>query len=561
MEESKKISTIVNCFVDLNLETNENFLYSDIDTRKVSFDKFFNSVDEGSFVTITIGLNSPSEFGIEQAKIVLINKDTEEIDFEQLDFPKKIKWEIGEQFKEFKIYISNDFYEERKERFYVSITSLINLLPGKIMRSVVEVVDKTVLKTASFSSSGASIVNLNSIDKELQFRISNGETVNIAVGLDSPSEYGIENIDVEFFDTTNFLNSFIVDDNAQILSREQLSFSVGDQYKTSTIIATQDSDFRKIGFRLTNPSFVKITENELYSQGKIVLTNNLYNVLYTTFVIDDIFKQKGKVYDGITSSPTELRYISDEENITSTNSRFTASWLVRYNFSYKDSFNDTVRQESANYPSYPNYNFSKIKLVVVNKGEFAVEYAEQIYKNGESFEIDITDNKTSITLPTNTNPASSISEIDGKESRKQTLTSSRYEFSFKYYEDKFYDTNGVLTFPHGFIIKGAVNDVLSIGEFTKKGFEYSDSTLNPFSLITTYSSMKTNYNGLCNNDFDIINGIKDIKIKGIILLDASEQTSNYLSFDLINSEINPVCEVKNGNEFSTRWTTMPFDVF
>ena len=292
MEQSKKIDTILNCFVDLNLETNENFLYSNFSAKKISFEKFIYSVDEGG-------------------------------------------------------------------------------------------------------------------------------SVKIKVGLDSPSEYGIEKLDIEFYDTSSSLNGLSFFNDSQLVNREQFSFSAGEQYKTRSILRNieENFEFKKIGFKLIDPAFVKITTSQLYNQGQIVLTDNSYNVLYSTFVIDDIFKQKGKIYDGITSSLLELRYFSQNSTIVSSNSRQIASWLVRYNFMYEDHFNDSIRQEMANYTLYPNFSFKSMKLIVTNKGEFAVEYDGKIYDTDQSFEFDLSQNMNSITLPTNTNPItdlpSDVSSVSG----------------------------------------------------------------------------------------------------------------------------------------------------
>ena len=389
MEQSKKIDTILKCFVDLNLETNENFLYSNFSAKKISFEKFIYSVDEGDFVEIIVGLDSPSEYGFEQFRISLINITTGQEDIDREGFPKTIKFEIGEQYKEIEIKINNDFYEEGVERFHVALTSLVNVLPGNIVRTVVEVIDKTVLKTASLITTGGTNVDLSETEKEFQIKVSKGETVDIGVMLDSPSEYGIERLDVEFYDTSFSLNSSSFD--SQIVNREQFSFSAGEQYKTKTILGNieEDFEFKKIGFKLIDPTFVKITASQLYNQGQIVLTDNSYNVLYSTFVIDDIFKQKGKIYDGITTSILELRYFSQNSNIVSSNSRQIANWLVRYNFMYEDHFNDSIRQEMANYNLYPNFSFKSMKLIVTNKGEFAVEYDGKIYDKDQSFEFDL----------------------------------------------------------------------------------------------------------------------------------------------------------------------------
>ena len=60
MEESNKISTILQCFVDTNLELNENLPYAGTDVPTVFFTERFRTAPENVYVGIEVSLSAPS---------------------------------------------------------------------------------------------------------------------------------------------------------------------------------------------------------------------------------------------------------------------------------------------------------------------------------------------------------------------------------------------------------------------------------------------------------------------------------------------------------------------
>jgi len=107
MEESVKIHTILNCFVDLNLETNEMFPY-DVQILKVSFSSNYYVTEEASTLVITAYLDQPSTLGIEEATVIISNITTSNSDLDISGFPLRIAWEEGEQVKQISIPITRD---------------------------------------------------------------------------------------------------------------------------------------------------------------------------------------------------------------------------------------------------------------------------------------------------------------------------------------------------------------------------------------------------------------------------------------------------------------------
>ena len=146
MEQSRKLHNILQCFVDLNLETNENFQF-DVNILSVSIENSFYSVDEGETLNFNVILQSPSINGIEELDVVLLNINTDILDYDGSEFPVRLKWEIGEQIKNLSLPINRDFLEEGIEQFKIGLTNLLNLKNGPVIQSSVDVRDRTILRS------------------------------------------------------------------------------------------------------------------------------------------------------------------------------------------------------------------------------------------------------------------------------------------------------------------------------------------------------------------------------------------------------------------------------
>ena len=145
MEQSVKIHTILNCFVDLNLETNEMFPY-DVNILSVSLDSANYTTEEGGTLVFIVRLNEPSALGIEEATVIISNRTTSNSDIEISGFPVKITWQEGEQEKVLSVPITRGFIEESDEQFMIGLTSLVNLVPGDFIQANVVVQDTTELR-------------------------------------------------------------------------------------------------------------------------------------------------------------------------------------------------------------------------------------------------------------------------------------------------------------------------------------------------------------------------------------------------------------------------------
>ena len=188
MEQSKIANSIIECFVDLNLEVNENFSYDSTDLPKVSFSQDTITVFEGEAINFNVSLDAPSKLGLEELDLIMLNDSTNVDDISSnLRFPRRLKWEIGEITKAFQIPVNTDFVEEDDESLFFGITNLINCVSGNYLQLMVTIVDTTVLNIASISSENGEFIGarnqLESQNYFLQFFVFEGDQLIIKLAL------------------------------------------------------------------------------------------------------------------------------------------------------------------------------------------------------------------------------------------------------------------------------------------------------------------------------------------------------------------------------------------
>ena len=86
-----RIHTILNCFVDLNLETDENSQYF-LQLPKVSFERGSYIVSEGDILDVNVSLEYPSEAGLEEVEVglVLNNANPKDITVLSSSYPQTL---------------------------------------------------------------------------------------------------------------------------------------------------------------------------------------------------------------------------------------------------------------------------------------------------------------------------------------------------------------------------------------------------------------------------------------------------------------------------------------
>lgn len=612
MEESVKIHTILQCFVDLNLETNEMYPY-DVQILNVTLDAGYYMTEEAGTLNINVTLNQPSALGIEEATLVISNITTSNGDIDTNGFPMRLKWVEGEQQKNISIPITRDFIEELDETFLIGLTNLINLLPGQFVQANVVVEDRTDLRVVSIISANVNTLTSPRIDpnasifdgssrntiknagnqtrnrpfdptvneearvnQTITFTVIEGEEVNIAVGLDRPSEFGVEKVDIVLF--SNLADGIEISNPLVSVNAQRLEWAIGDQFKTITVSAALTTALegrRTMTLELRNPENTKFDSLE-HHRVQIIVLDPPVDRRFTTINFGDIYKQRGSIISGTDSDHSEteleLRRISDNQVTNGT----TLYWLVELGTAYVDEYNNPMVSESANYGLWPNYYFglnengmpANVTMRVTNRGIGDVQYGNNTYSTGQHFYVTMARDATTITLPTNDGlrNAGDILLPDNITLTANTFCESKYEFSLSVALPQFQLTNGLGTSgPHGFQLSTTSSSInlYPIGDFVLPNYRtVSMANANALALYSTYSNMRTRFDGsMCTTSFQGNNKVHSVRIKGLILLSLNSLNTSLIAHELrSNDDFNPICSASAGNSGGMAWASVPFEI-
>lgn len=587
MEESRKVNTILNCFVDMNLETNEKFPY-DIQLLNVSFRDPSYRVDEDASVSVTVTLNEMSTRGIEEVDIVLSHNTTEQEDIGDIQFPIRLKWEIGEQEKVIIIPIPRDFIEEGDESFLLGLTNLCNLSVGAFPQANILILDTTVLRTVrifaprsnstnplieSISNTTNSTEGRPTLNTTISFTLIEGDQLSISVGLDTPSEFGVEKVEISISNSMDIIG--LESQPSVFLSSTLLEWNIGEQLKTVTISTGMDGILqgnRRMVLELANPIGVKLHHEEV--RVEVVIMDPPVARRYAFVNFGRIFKQRGSDLTpsiASQSSHLHLKVIPDGQD-TNPHSLY---WFVELGTLYTDDNNNPELNESVNYPAWPNYTFGVnengmaqgVYLKVTNLGTGDVTYGGQSYDVGESFFITMSRGNTSIILPTNDHlqPEGSIVTSDNSILTEITFTECHYKFEIVLDIPQLQVLNGSGTAgPHGFILQTNTTELLTymIGAFSLTNHATIEmATSEPIGLYSSYTNMRTRYNGItCTNSYLGAENVRDIMIHGIALLSQNSLGTEYLAHNMLPmADRTPICGTSSGIDNGLTWVSIPFE--
>ena len=273
-----RLHTLLNCFVDINLETDEN-VGLDI-FKKVSFQNVSYSISEGNIVQIVVELNSPSISGIEKVTIEIINPLTNVAinnqDYSSIStYPLTLSWAVGEQFKTIDFDILNDFFIENTESFNLKFSNFVNLDPGQISNTSVNIMDTTILRSVSLYALPRQFTSIyTQLDGNYVYAGEDiSKFVDITVNLDGPA-FGVEIITLDISQVPYYIANF----TQAILGSDftlnagptpiVISFSPGETQKIIRLNVIADNiaedTFEKVTFELKNQQFCLIDQNSKF---------------------------------------------------------------------------------------------------------------------------------------------------------------------------------------------------------------------------------------------------------------------------------------------------------
>ena len=299
METGTTIHTILQCFVDVNLNTDENSTYS-TNLLEVSFDQPVYNFDEGTSVEVGISLSAPSVDGYEEVEVGIVLNNTSSSDISTLGeiYPQSISFSAGQQSQTIKFFANTDLLEEGTESFDVILGFFTNTVPGQYITTTVNIIDKTNLKEVFFDTQGND-VGLSTTNNKLTFTALEGSSKIIKVSLDSPSVLGVESVDVQLTNLTTSTNDYTA------FATYNLSWAIGQQHKFITISTNQDNeieDDENLQLTIVNPGNVNIISP---SEAILNIIDGSPEPLYATINLQATYVQFGS--NG--SQNVEMRWV------------------------------------------------------------------------------------------------------------------------------------------------------------------------------------------------------------------------------------------------------------
>lgn len=398
-----RIHTILDCFVDLNLELNEQTGAPD-PLNKVSFQFPSYSINEGNTLQVRLQLDSPSVLGIEEATVNMIplNATLNQDYFSELNYPYTFSFSAGEQYKFLKFTAATDYFLENPELFNLEIANIINLDTGTTLNSTVTIQDTTVLRTATiqvappaaiFSFFGSRIVS-----------ISEGEYVDILVKLDGPA-FGVESVTLSMVNSVSTPSGTITIPNPAtpgtdfVVSATSMvfTFAPGETQKTYRFSAKTDiviENFEGRLFELQSPQFCLLNPAQNYLTVNIQDTTGGYKYVHLNL---------GRIYSefGNSQQNTLMRQINPQPTMFSSYSNMYANHyahnLIELGTTIK--WRDYVGSAPVNTDTYYP---GTVVLKMTNLGEVQ-SIVNGLYVNtGQTISIPLSGSDFVITATTNT---------------------------------------------------------------------------------------------------------------------------------------------------------------
>lgn len=511
-----KINTILQCFVDLNLETDENSSYS-LNLPKISFEHPSYIVSEGQVININVSLENPSESGLEEVELGLVINNTSASDFSTLGqtYPQTLIFSAGEQTKILTFSVNEDLIEEGVESFDLILGFFTNTTPGQYITTTINIIDETNLKKVFINEQGGYIIpgttgGTTTVEPVLEFSALEGASKNIIISLDNPSVLGVESVDIEFANVSTSNLDY------SVVGSTSLSWAIGEQNKTITIQANDEDDIEDdeyLQIKLVNSSNVDIVN---FSEANFYIIDTAPAARYITANFQGFYIQKGK------STPNvEARYITKNtltDTIDNTWRMFIrfGDYIVQnyetfnppsttigapicgdncisgYNPTLPPAFQQNNKLFFGKNPTTLEYG--DLRLRIKNIGTYAAVISGVTLAVNEFITLDINAFDYNIKLPANSTLLSAGTFYNGSPLAEDSLTQCVYDFTF---EVDYSELN--------FQLRNSDNTVSTTKEFYLGTFVFANTFLstdasipsNYYNLVTQYSNVwpywETNY--------------------------------------------------------------------
>lgn len=465
-----KINTILQCFVDLNLELDENAFYSS-DLPEVSFAQRQYNVDEGQIVEIDINLEEPSISGLEEVEIGLVVNNTSVSDFDTLGetYPQVLTFSAGQQTNTIRFLANTDLVEELAESFDVILGFFTNCKPGTFITTTVNIVDLTNLKEVFINDQGGVFVpGQDGEPDRVDLDVFEGAGRNIKISLDSPSVLGIESVDIQLTNVSTSSNDY-----AGAIMSTNFSWAPGEQDKILTVQTNQDQEIEQdeiLQIQLINPVNVNIDSP---SVANVKIIDGSPEPLYTQINLQDSYIQLGginaptiegrwveiNVDEGIYEPiQNERRFLKFGQPLQESYTKFNQPNGSAQGYGFDAASNIVVGYDENLFGNLqhtnviffgekPQVNFGPgsswsinpngtkeygdLRLRITNQGSHPSIISGQTVSVGGSITLDVDRSDFRVLLPTNAGLLVGGSNFNGNILSQDTLTQCSYEFVFE----------------------------------------------------------------------------------------------------------------------------------
>lgn len=607
---STRIHTILDCFVDLNLETDEN-INSLSSNLSVSFEPnefgnfayFQTSEPSANFNYITsavvkVKLNKPSVYGIEEATISLYASDALlNIDFVASEvFPITFTWAIGEQEKILTFTAKTDFIIEDTEYFNLQISNLLNVEPGQILDAQIMIADTTVLRNVSLEVGGTP----TGFDGIGRGSTEEGNDFELIIRLDGPA-FGGESVTINQVPTISTPNitlgpainpllpadytmAYYMSANTPAFNQtfpKNVSFSSGETFKSFNIWIKENNVVNPIKtgyFEISNAQMSIIDQSKKVAEINVFDNEGQYKYVHLNI---------GKIYSELGSSPinTLMRQVSPQPGIGGS-----------YDNVYLDSYSNCIFQygTTINWKDYygteqinsVTYDINLVKLKLTNTG-IVQSIVNNIPLNvGQTITISVDKNDFIITATTNYNLNSISNSYD--------FANYKIEIINNYSGQTIPLVSAYNSQPVQFNLRTIANtlsadNTLIIGNFSFLGMTNLPSDIsNKYNLKSKYKNVNTGRpnigtttspiytcppastfsTSVSYNEFYAVD-IENVSVLGIVFLNFNQNIdyntspmTNYDSFEFITEQVTSsmitTCSQSNSAYNGLNYISIPF---